>query len=165
VSLREEFERLAVPIQNDLWFAARSFARTEADALDLLQDAWLKAYRAFPSFQPTDGGFKAWMYTILRNAHLDRCRARRLEPVPFDVREDLIEGPGAAELPLAELLPDDLLRALRSLSPRHQLLIHLCDMEGFTYREIASILGCPIGSVMSGLHNARAHLRNSLSPK
>lgn len=164
MSLREEFERRARPLQNDLYFAALAFARTDADALDLVQDAWLKAYRSYGRFQPSGGGFKAWMFTILRNAYLDRCRQKKLEPVALDVAEDLVEGPGAADLPLAELLPDDLLRALTSLPPRHRWLVQLCDIEGLTYREIAEVLGCPIGSVMSGLFNARASLRAALRP-
>lgn len=163
MSLREEFERRALPLQNDLYFAALALARAEADALDLLQEAWLKAWRAFAAFQPSGGGFKAWMFTILRHAYLDRCRAKKLEPLSFEAAEDLVEGPGAADLPLEEILPDDLLRALRSLPPRHQLLVLLCDIEGLTYREIADVLGCPMGSVMSGLFNARARLRKELA--
>lgn len=161
MSLREEFERRALPLQNDLYFAALALARSEADALDLLQDAWLKAWRGFADFRPEGGGFKAWMFTILRNAYLDRCRARKLEPVTFDVSEDLVEGPGAAELSFRD---DELLRALQSLSPRHRLLVLLCDIEGLTYSEIADVLGCPMGSVMSGLFNARANLRRALRP-
>ena len=90
MSLREEFERRALPLQNDLYFAALAFARSEADAQDLVQEAWLKAYRSYGRFQPAGGGFKAWMFTILRNAYLDRCRAKKLEPLAFDVPEDLV---------------------------------------------------------------------------
>ncbi|MBI2901313.1 MAG: sigma-70 family RNA polymerase sigma factor [Planctomycetes bacterium] len=157
-----EFERLALPLQNDLYFAALALSHHESDALDLVQDAYLRAFRAFDRFRPSGGGFKAWIFTILRNAYLDRCRARRESPVDFEASEEPAAGPDAASLPLREILDDDLLRALRSLSPRHRTLVLLADIEGLAYKEIAEVLGCPIGSVMSGLFNARARLRAAL---
>src|SRR5262245_35376384 len=156
---REEFERLALPLQKDLFFAALALTKREADALDLAQETLLKAFRGFASFNRGDN-VKAWLFTILRHAYLDRCRQKRLEPVPLDpaAGDDPPAAPSAVRLPLEEWLPDDLLAALRSLSPTHQLLLLLCDVEGLSYKQIAEVLGCPLGSVMSGLHNARTRL-------
>lgn len=159
----KDFERLALPLQKDLYFAALALARREADALDLLQETMLKALRGFSSFTRGDN-FKAWLFTILRHAYLDRCRHRRLEPVPLDPAGDAdppAPAAGAAQR-LEDALPDDLLAALRSLTPSHQLLILLCDIEGLSYKQIAEVLGCPLGSVMSGLHNARSRLKKKL---
>lgn len=162
MSSREEFERQVLPLQNDLYFAALALCRNEHDALELVQETFLKAHRAFSGFRPTGGGLKAWIFTILRNSYLDRCRSRREQPLSLDQVEEPLAGPDASDLPLDELLPDDLLRALRALSPRHQLLILMADIEGLAYKEIADALGCPMGSVMSGLFNARAHFRAAL---
>lgn len=153
---RAEFERLVLPLQDSLYFAALALTRHEADALDLVQETLLKAWRGFGSFNRGDN-VKAWAFTVLRHAHVDRCRRRRLEPVRLDPEIDLQAAPSAPAFEAA--LPDDLLRALRSLSPAHQWLLLLCDIEGLSYREIADVLSCPIGSVMSGLYNARAQMR------
>ena len=160
ISSRGDFERLVLPLQDDLFHAALAMTRREADALDLVQDALLKAWRSAASFNRGDN-LKAWLFTILRNAYLDRCRARRLEPIPLEDAGDpaVLDAPPPA---LEDVLSDGLLRALRELSPAHQLLLQLCDLEGLSYKEIAGVLGCPIGSVMSGLHNARTRLRERL---
>ncbi len=158
---REEFERLALPLRNDLWFAALALARQEADALDLLQEAYLKAWRGWSTFTRGDN-VKAWLFTILRHAWLDRCRRKRLEPAPLDPGPEPPGEPAPAAPALEEALPDDLLSSLRELSPSHQMLLLLCDIEGLSYKEIAEAMGIPIGSVMSGLHNARTRLREKL---
>ena len=157
---RAEFERRVLPLEPDLYALALALGGQEADALDLVQDALLRAWRSFASFDRGDH-LKAWLFTILRNAHLDRCRRRRLEPAPLDPGAEP-PAPTRPPSPLERVLPDDLLRALRTLSPSHQALLLLCDLEGLRYREIADVLGCPIGTVMSGLHNARTRLRGAL---
>ncbi len=160
-SRREDFERLALPLQKDLHFAALALTRREADALDLVQEALLKAWRAFHLFNRGDN-IKAWLFTILRNAYLDRCRQRRLEPRLLSPADEAVPAPDGAPLDLERLLPDRLLGAIRRLSGAHQVLLLLRDIEGLSYREIADVLGCPIGSVMSGLHNARTRLKEAL---
>jgi RNA polymerase sigma factor (sigma-70 family) len=86
--------------------------------------------------------------------YFDRCRRRRLEPVRLEPESDPPAAPGPPLAP-ETLVSEDLLAALERLSPAHRLLILLRDIEGLSYREIAEALGCPLGSVMSGLHNAR----------
>lgn len=160
---RAEFERRVLPLEKDLYAVALALAGQEADALDLVQETLLRAFRSFVSFDRGDN-LKAWLFTILRHAFLDRCRRRRLEPSALDPgAEPPLPAPPGPFPAAGDALPDDLLRALRTLSPAHQTLLLLCDVEGLRYREIADALGCPIGSVMSGLHNARTRLREALA--
>jgi RNA polymerase sigma-70 factor (ECF subfamily) len=161
ISSRADFERQVLPLQDDLFHAALALERREADALDLVQETLLKAYRRASSFNRGDN-LKAWLFTILRNAYLDRCRSRRASPVSLE-DATAAEAPDSAAPILEHLLPDDLLAALRELSTAHQVLLLLCDVEGLSYKEIADVLGCPMGSVMSGLHNARTRLRLKLA--
>ena len=161
ISTRDGFERHVLPLQDGLFHAALALTSREADALDLVQETLLRAWKRASTF---DRGthLKAWLYTILRNAHVDRRRGERLtlEENPEDRPQPARD---AAPGPLETVLPDGLRAALRTLSPAHQILLHLCDLEGLSYAQIADVLGCPMGSVMSGLHNARTRLRKALS--
>ena len=160
---RNRFQEQIEPIMRELHFASVSFTRQESDALDLLQEALTRAFRSFDKFRP-GSNLKAWLFTIMRNITIDRARHRKFEPITFD------EEPTAAavthrfdkDLPWEQLVSDDMLKALRKLSPRQRLLVFLCDVEGLSYQEIAEILKIPIGTVMSGLHAARTRLRENL---
>ena len=156
---RADFEGRVLPLERDLYFGALALTGNEADALDLVQDALLRAWRGFATYA-RDENLKAWLFTILRHAWTDRCRRRRLEPVSLDPEIDL-PSPGVPDARYS----DEILRALRALSPSHQLLVLLCDVDGLSYKEIAAALGIPIGSVMSGLHNARRKLRALLEAR
>ncbi len=159
---RERFERLVLPLQRDLAFAARAFARQEADAADLVQETLLKAWRSFESFNRGDH-LKAWLFTILRNTWLDRCRSRKQEPAGLiPEAEQALPAPPGKPRALPEAFSGDLLEALNALSRFHRLLLLLADVEDLRYREIAEVLGVPIGSVMSGLHHARGNLKREL---
>jgi len=161
---RSRFERLTLPLERDLHYAAAALARNGEDALDLVQETYLRAYRAWDTYR-TDQNIKGWMFTILRHAYVDLCRRRRVEPALAALDAERVEAPPeAAAGRLEDALPDDLLRALRTLSPAHQIILQLADIERLSYREIADVLGCPLGSVMSGLHNARTRLRDALAP-
>jgi RNA polymerase sigma-70 factor (ECF subfamily) len=156
---REAFERLVLPLQADLAFAARAMAGQEADAADLVQETLMKAWRSWDSFSPGTR-LRPWIFTILRNCHLDRCRARKLRPLALEPEaEPASSGPLPASRSLPEGFSSGLLAALRSLSPFHQLLLLLADVEDLRYREIAEVLGVPLGTVMSGLHHARTRLK------
>ena len=155
---RFRFERLTLPLKNELYRAARALSGNEADALDLIQDAYLRAWKAFANYKE-DQRFRAWLFTILRHAHIDFCRRRRLRPVTADLAAG---DPPAPEKP--ERLSEDMQEALERLKPGHHLILLMRAVEGFSYAEIAEILGCPLGSVMSGLHHARAALKAQLAP-
>lgn len=154
---RADYERRVLPLERDLFFGARALTGRDADALDLVQDTLLRAWRGFATYA-RDENLKAWLFTILRHAWTDRCRRHRLEPVALDPDADVPSPPP----PPDDGLSDELLRALRSLSPAHQMLVLLRDIEGLSYKEVASSMGIPMGSVMSGLHNARKKLREKL---
>lgn len=162
-STRARFEQLLLPLQNDLFYAALAFARNEPDALDLVQETAFRAYRAFAQYRPGTN-FRAWVFTIMRNLHIDLARRRRFEPVSLDGMEGFTpEAAETADAPIDEALPDEMLRAIRALPPGQQLLILFSDVQALPYKEIASILRCPIGTVMSGLHAARKRLREAFA--
>ena len=147
---------------DDLYSFALALAGDAHDAHDLSQEALLRAIRGRASFRPgTD--LRAWIFTILRNAYRDDRRRRKLRPAALE--EEALDSLPAASVPHAASvrLSEELDRALTHLSPAQRALLFLCDVEGFSYREIAEILGRPVGSVMSGLHYARRRLLQLLS--
>ena len=158
--MKAGFLDLALPLKDDLYRSARAMTGNEADALDLVQETYLRAWKAYGSYRENQK-FKAWLFTILRHAHVDSCRRRKAQPVTLDLDARLEPAPVPPPVELSE----DLQAALERLSPAHHLLLLLRETQGFSYREIAEIVGCPIGSVMSGLHHARAALRAELSRK
>jgi RNA polymerase sigma-70 factor (ECF subfamily) len=145
---------------------ARRLTRDGNDAEDLVQDTLVRAYRAFDRF---DGRYpRAWLLTILRNAHRNQLRKHRP-----DLMDDEVAGAlpakgedGRIDGVLDAALRDDLdpivRDALTSLSPKHRAVIALVDLDGLTYREAAELLEVPVGTVMSRLHRARAKVRSHL---
>ena len=138
----------------------------ESDARDLTQDAFLRVYRAWRSFQPGTS-FLSWIYRIVTNLHRDELRRRKgrfYEELP----EDNVPQEFGGQRPLAVTPIDDyverqlgetLSRALSQLSPDQRQVVVLADIEEYSYQEIAEIMGCSIGTVRSRLHRARALLR------
>ena len=157
---RFTFERLTLPLRNEIYRASRTLSGNDADALDLTQDTYLRAWRAFPSYRE-DERFRPWIFTILRHAHVDACRRKQIRPATADLGE--VEEPAAS--PSSDGLSEEIQAALERLRPAHHLLLLLRNVQGFTYGEIAAILDWPMGSVMSGLHNARMALRERLKIK
>jgi len=169
------FAEQAMPFMGPLYSAALRMTRNSADAEDLVQDTYLRAYRGFGGF--TEGtNLKAWLYRILTNAYINRYRAaqRRPEEREFDELEDLylyrrlggLEAAAAgrsAEDELLESLTDDTVKAaLEALPEQYRMAVLLADVEGFAYKEIAKILDIPIGTVMSRLHRGRKALQKEL---
>jgi RNA polymerase sigma-70 factor (ECF subfamily) len=170
--LDERFEREAIPLLNEMYGAALRLTRNPADAEDLLQEAYLRAYRGFASFKEGTN-LRAWLYRILTNAFINVYRKRQREPQTIsesDVEEwylyDKLGAEGAeasAEAQVLESLPDeDVQEALASLPDQFRLAVLLADVEGFSYKEIAEILEVPIGTVMSRLHRGRRALEKRL---
>ena len=174
-ALRERFERDALPLLSGLYGAALRLTRNPADAEDLLQETYLRAYRGFAGF--TEGtNLKAWLYRILTNTFINAYRKRQREPVT--VLEDEIpdwylydrlnaDGESAsAESQVLDRIPDeDVKEALDALPESFRMAVWLADVEGFAYKEIAEILGIPIGTVMSRLHRGRKALEQRLREK
>jgi RNA polymerase sigma-70 factor (ECF subfamily) len=141
------------------------------DANDLVQETYLKAYRFFDSFEKGTN-CKAWLFRILKNSYINRYRKESKEPdkVDYDeikefyhtVKHSSLDSNDMQEKWYGELLDDEVSRALDSLPEDFREVVQLCDIEGFTYEEIANMVDCPIGTVRSRLHRGRKILREKL---
>jgi RNA polymerase sigma-70 factor (ECF subfamily) len=171
--LEERFERDVLPLLPGLYGAALRMTRNPADAEDLLQEATLRAYRGFASFQEGTN-LKAWLYRILTNSFINTYRKRQREPRTVEGPEDqdewfLFDRLGArsversAEEDVLENIPDaEVKAALESIPENFRMAVLLADVEGFSYKEIAEITDVPIGTVMSRLHRGRKALEKAL---
>jgi RNA polymerase sigma-70 factor (ECF subfamily) len=169
------FAPVAMEHMPSLYSAALRMTRNQADAEDLVQETYLKAYRAFGSFQEGTN-LKAWLYKILTNTFINSYRARKRRPEQVDVDdvEDLylfrrlggLEGATlgrSAEDQVMDLFTDtEVKEALESLPDQFRMAVLLADVEGFSYKEIAEIVDVPIGTVMSRLHRGRKALQKAL---
>ncbi|HEX5267573.1 MAG TPA: sigma-70 family RNA polymerase sigma factor [Acidimicrobiales bacterium] len=172
---RATFAEAAMEHMPSLYSAALRMTRNPADAEDLVQETYLKAYRAYDSFQEGTN-LKAWLYKILTNTFINSYRARKRRPEQADVDdvEDLylfrrlggLEASTAgrsAEDQVMDLFTDsEVKEALESLPESFRMAVLLADVEGFSYKEIAEIMDVPIGTVMSRLHRGRKALQRAL---
>lgn len=171
-ALRERFERDVLPLLPHLYSAALRLTRNPTDAEDLVQEAYLRAFRGFAGFEEGTN-LRAWMYRILTNTFINSYRKKQREPVT--VQDDEIEDwylydrlgasgvEASAEAEVLDRLPDEeVQRALEALPEGFRIAVLLADIEGFSYKEIAEILDIPIGTVMSRLHRGRKALQKAL---
>ena len=173
-TLQARFMDEAMPLMNQLFGAALGMTRNRADAEDLVQETYLKAYQKFHQYQPGTN-IKAWLYRILTNTYISSYRKAQRSPkrASSDTVEDwqLADaashsevGLKSAEVEALEALPSSQLRnALDSLSEEHRMVVLMADVEGMSYKEIAEELGVPMGTVMSRLNRARKNLRSALA--
>jgi len=167
------FESDAMQYAPQLYSAALRMTRNPADAEDVVQETFLKAYRAYGSFQ-AGTNLKAWLYRILTNTYINRYRKAQRRPSEVELGElqDLYlykrlgEQSGASESAESEVLErfvdTDVIQALESLPENFRVPVLLADVEGFAYKEIAEMLDIPIGTVMSRLHRGRKALQKKL---
>lgn len=168
------FERDAMPFLDQLYGAALRMTRNATDAEDLVQEAYAKAFASFHQFTPGTN-LKAWLYRILTNTYINHYRKQQRRP-QLSNGEDIEDwqiaaaaghdsvGLKSAETVALEQMPDgDVGDALAELSPERRMAVYLADVEGFSYKEIAEIMGTPIGTVMSRLNRGRKQLRDLLA--
>lgn len=168
--LKGRFEAEAVPLRPRLYVAALRLTGNRADAEDLLQETYLRAYRGFHRFQPGTN-VAGWLYRILRNTFNQgyRKRQRELPTVPEDWHRNtngaLRNVEASAEAAVIDSIPDGRLQeALSALPERYRRVVLLFDVDGYAYKEIADIVGIPLGTVMSRLHRGRKALRERIAP-
>jgi len=170
-----DFADDAMPLMSSLYSAALRMTRNAADAEDLVQETYLRAYRAYDRFE-AGTNLKAWMYRILTNSYINSYRKKQRRPDESDLDdvEDLylyrrvggLEGSvlgRSAEDELMDLFGEaEVKEAVEALPEHYRLPVMLADVEGFAYKEIAEILDIPVGTVMSRLHRGRKQLQKRL---
>ena len=172
---RERFEAMVSEHLDGLFGASFRLTRNRTRAEDLLQETFLRAWRSFHTFRPGTN-VRAWLYRILMNAYIDGYRKSEREPEVVDQEdvdefylyskvhesEDYRRAGNPEEVLLNNLMDADVKGALQSLPETFRNVVILADIEGFSYKEIAEILGIPIGTVMSRLHRGRRQLQVKL---
>jgi RNA polymerase sigma-70 factor (ECF subfamily) len=168
------FADAAMPLMDQLYSAAYRMTRNAADAEDLVQETYLKAYRAYERFEEGTN-LKAWMYRILTNSYINRYRAKQRRPSESDLEdvEDMYLyrrlggeqssiGDSAEEAFLSSVTDQQVKDAIEAIPENFRIAVLLADVEGFAYKEIAEILEIPIGTVMSRIHRGRKALEKQL---
>ena len=172
---RAQFEETVLPHTNALYGSAYRLTRNAGDAEDLVQETLLRAYRFWHSF--TEGSnCKAWLFKILSNTFINSYQRKKRSGEILNAavaQQESIDGVlvhaksqsqlSPRELLVQQSLSEDVEHALASIPTDFRVAIVLCDVEGFSYKEIADILECPVGTVMSRLHRGRRLLRKELS--
>ncbi|MGK7395926.1 MAG: sigma-70 family RNA polymerase sigma factor [Candidatus Cyclobacteriaceae bacterium M3_2C_046] len=167
----EIFEKEFLPHIDSMYNFAYRITFDEDDAKDLVQETYLKAYRFIDSFQEGTNA-KAWLFRILKNSFINDFRKKSKEPAKVDYQDvetfynsEEVDEPITSDLrveAVQEMIGDEVSNALNALAIDFRTVIILCDLEGFTYEEMAKILDIPIGTVRSRLHRARNLLKDKL---
>src|SRR5437879_2216543 len=170
---RREFEGLSLEHLDALYSAGLRLTRNERDAEDLVQDTFLRAFRFFDKFE-RGTNMKAWLFKILTNTFINKYRrrvkertvveraAREASNERFVTREPTESSSNPEEYFFEKLLSDDVIRSIDVLPIDFRLVVILADLQEFSYKELAEILDCPVGTVMSRLYRGRKLLQKNL---
>jgi RNA polymerase sigma-70 factor (ECF subfamily) len=160
---RNEFESVAIQHMDSVYRMALGMTRDVTEAEDLVQDTYLKAYKFFDTFE-SGTNFRAWLFRILRNTYINKYHRKSRTPQMIDISEVEMSSESTPENDIfSNLLDDDITDAMNSLPLDFHTAVVLSDLEGLAYKEIAEVLGIPIGTVMSRLYRGRKLLRDRLS--
>ena len=170
---KKRFERDALQYMNQLYAAAMRYTKNPEDAQDLVQDTYAKAYTSFHQFEPGTN-LKAWLYRVLTTTFINTYRKDQRRPQTSDSElEDWQiaeasshtsdQGKSSEDVVLENLPDSDIKNALAEIPEEIRMAVYLADVEGFSYKEIAEIVGVPAGTVMSRLHRGRKQLREKLT--
>ena len=170
---KKRFERDALQYMNQLYAAAMRYTKNLEDAQDLVQDTYAKAYTSFHQFEPGTN-LKAWLYRVLTTTFINTYRKDQRRPQTSDSElEDWQiaeasshtsdQGKSSEDVVLENLPDSDIKNALAEIPEEFRMAVYLADVEGFSYKEIAEIVGVPAGTVMSRLHRGRKQLREKLT--
>jgi RNA polymerase sigma-70 factor, ECF subfamily len=166
-----EFEREALPHTDVLYNFALRMTNGSADAHDLVQETFLKAYRFWDKYEKGTN-IRAWLFRIMKNSYINRYRRESKAPDTVDyediqnfyqsIRAESTEGNDLQRSVFSNLLDDDVANAMAALPDDFRTVVILCDIEGLTYEEIAAFVAIPLGTVRSRLHRGRNLLRAKL---
>ena len=170
---KKRFERDALQYMNQLYAAAMRYTKNPEEAQDLVQDTYAKAYTSFHQFEPGTN-LKAWLYRVLTTTFINTYRKDQRRPQTSDSElEDWQiaeasshtsdQGKSSEDVVLENLPDSDIKNALAEIPEEFRMAVYLADVEGFSYKEIADIVGVPAGTVMSRLHRGRKQLREKLT--
>lgn len=159
---RGAFESEMLVHLTEIYRAAMRLTRRAAEAEDLSQEVFLQAWKSFERFSPGTNG-RAWLYKILWNVNQQRLRKRFPVLLGEEEQERLADTLPAVETTPTEVRDEEVAAALLALTPEHRTMLQMADVEEWSYKEIAEILGVPIGTVMSRLSRARGSLRAKLA--
>ncbi|MCH8494971.1 MAG: sigma-70 family RNA polymerase sigma factor [Balneolales bacterium] len=169
---QQDFRAEMIPHLDALYNFALRLTTDPTDAEDLVQDTIVKAFRFFNSYEKGTNA-KAWLFRILKNSYINNYRKKSKQPhqVDYDevstyyetVRSEQSDTTDMEDIMYRELLDDQVTRALEKLPEDFRTVVLLCDVEGFTYEEIANMLDVPIGTIRSRLHRGRNLLRAALT--
>ncbi len=171
VQKQEDFEEEIIPHLDAMYNFALRLTSDPNDAEDLVQDTIVKAFRFFSSYEKGTNA-KAWLFRILKNSYINNYRKQSKQPnqVDYDevssfyetIRADRTDTSDLEDRMFRDLIDDDISRALERLPEDFRTVVLLCDVEGFTYEEIANMLDVPIGTIRSRLHRGRNLLKAQL---
>lgn len=168
---RQRFVEEVMPFVNPLYAAALRYTRNPADAEDLVQETFVKAYRSFHQYR-AGTNLRAWLYRVLHTTYISIYRKAQRRPQEslqeeiddFSFYDELSRsGPSAERQVLESLTADEVKQAMADLPETFRMAVYLADVEGFSYKEIAEIMDTPVGTVMSRLHRGRQSLQHALA--